>query len=167
MSRTDFSTELVPMDQWGKDHWSTLGYVEAVSVENAGFQVGSDPRMKTNRRHTRVLAACPRPKRTAGFTLGVVMEPEHATRLKDGTQIPNHDDWACLQDFVGAGLFQHGAEVEPKKVLKLSERGLALTAALRAHKADGGSFATFDPMGLELPEPPRAPVKRVRKASVG
>ena len=75
MSRTDFSTELVPMDQWGKDHWSTLGYVEAVSVENAGFQVGSDPRMKTNRRHTRVLAACPRPKRTAGFTLGVVMEP--------------------------------------------------------------------------------------------
>ena len=167
MSQTDFSTELVPMDQWGKDHWSTLGYVEAVSVENAGFQVGQDPRMKTNRRHTRVLAACPRPKRTAGFTLGVTMAPEHATRLKDGTQIANHDDWACLQDFVGAGLFQHGAEVEPKKVLTLSERGLALTAALRAHKSNGGSYATFESASIGLPDPPSATAKLVRKASVG
>lgn len=163
MSDVDYRNALIPMGQWGKDHWSTLGYVEAVSVENAGFQVGQDPRMKTNRRHSRVLQACPRPRRTAGFTLGVVMAPEHATRLKDGSQVDGHDDWACLQDFVGEGLFEYGSEVEPKKTLRLSERGLALTAALRAHKANGGAYATFDPEGLELPEPQQRPVRRIHK----
>lgn len=166
MSDIDYRNDLIPMGKWGKDHWSTLGYVEAVSVENAGFQVGQDPRMKTNRRHSRVLQACPRPRRTAGFTLGVVMSPEHATRLKDGTQVDGHDDWACLQDFVGEGLFEYGSEVEPKKVLRLSERGLALTAALRAHKANGGSYSDFTAEGLELPEAPARPVKRVHKAAV-
>lgn len=164
MSDVDYRNELVPMNLWGKDHWSTLGYVESVSETNAGFQVGADPRMKTNRRHARVLQACPRPKRSSGFLPGVVMDPAHATRLKDGTQVENHDDWACLQDFVAEGLFQFGAEVEPKKVLRLSERGLALTAALRAHKINGGTFATFDPSVVELPEAPTAPVRRVHKA---
>lgn len=165
MSDIDYRNDLIPMGKWGKDHWSTLGYVEAVSVENAGFQVGQDPRMKTNRRHSRVLQTCPRPRRTAGFTLGVVMAPEHATRLKDGTQVDGHDDWACLQDFVGEGLFEYGSEVEPKKTLRLSERGLALTAALRAHKANGGSYSDFTAEGLELPDAPSRPVKRLHKVT--
>ena len=160
----DHRDQLVPLAQWGKDHFSTLAYVETVAVENKGFQVGQDPRMKTNRRHARVLAACPRPRRTAGgAALCMVMSPEHATRLKDGTQVPNHDDWMCVQDFVGEGLFAIGSEVEPKQVLALSERGNALAAALRAHKASGGSFSTFDPANLDLPAPPTAETVKPRR----
>lgn len=145
MSDDDFRTALVPMDRWGKDHWSTLAYLETVAVDHGGFQVGVDARMKTNRRHARVLMACPRPKRSAPATMAQVMAPEHATRLRDGTVVPQHDDWACVQDFVGEGLFADGAEVEPGAVLRLSERGLALAAALRAHKAAGGQFREFTP----------------------
>jgi hypothetical protein len=149
---TEDAEQLVPMNRWGKDHWSTLAYVEHVAVECAGFQVGSDARMKSNRRHTRLLSqGCPNPKRAKSTSaMGMIMRPEHATKLKDGTLLANHDDWACLQDFVAEGLFKPGLELEPGTVLAFSERGHALTAALRVHKASGGQFAQFDP---EAPPP--------------
>lgn len=139
---------LVSMSRWGKDHWSTLAYIETVMVNCEGFQVGSDPRMKANRRNFRVLAQeCPNPRRAtrSAPSLAMVMRPEHATRLRDGTVMPNHDDWECLQDFAAEGLFAGAAQVEPKKTLQFSARGLALAADLRAYKAQGGQFANFEP----------------------
>jgi hypothetical protein len=140
------------MDQWSKDHWSTLAYVETVMVDCAGFQVGHDGRMKTNRRHFRVMSSeCPQPKRPGRSTsaMAVVMRPEHATKIKDGTVIDGHDDWMCVQDMAAEGLFTVGPDdVEPGVVLHFSERGKDIAAALRQHKADGKNFASFEAPAL-------------------
>lgn len=150
MSEAD---EYVPMSQWSKDHWSTLAYVETVVVECAGFQVGLDARMKTNRRHFRVMSQqCGRPKRpgkSSTPSMAQVMSPEHATKIKDGSVVDGHDDWMCVQDFAAEGLFTVGAEdVEPGVILRFSERGNEIASALRRHKADGKNYASFEPVGL-------------------
>lgn len=140
--------DYISMLNWHKDHWSTLAYVETVMVDNAGFQLGTDAHMRSNRRNFRVMAeACPRPKRASGAnpSLARVMQPQHTTRLKDGSPTDNHDDWACIQDMAAEGLFTVGPEdVQPAVVLHLSERGQGVCNALRAHKAAGGHFAGFD-----------------------
>lgn len=143
------SDEYIEMSQWSKDHWSTLVYVETVMVECGGFQLGTDARMRSNRRHVRVMhEMCPRPKRpsSSGSGLAVVMSPHHGTRLKDGTEVAGHDDWMCVQDMAEAGLFTVGVEgVEPGETLHLSPRGQDLVSQLRQHKAGGGTFASFEP----------------------
>lgn len=150
------SNGYIPAAQWGKDHWSTLAYVESVMVECGGFQIGQDPRMKSNRRHSRVMAEqCRHPKRPGKATSApaIVMNPEHATRLKDGAPVANHDDWCCLQDFAAEGLFTvwpHG--VEPTNILALSVKGQAWAAALRQHKQTGGSFSGFNAPTQAEPE---------------
>ena len=80
-----------------------------------------------------------------GGGAGMVMRPEYATTLADGTQPdPWHDDWSCVQDFAAEGLFTVGPEqVEPGTTLTFSEAGLALTAKLRQHKAAGGQYRDF------------------------
>ena len=138
--------DYIAMNRWSKDHWSTLAYLETVMVDCGGFQVGSDPRMRSNRRHFRVMhEECPRPKRATRGAGGVAMNAEHGTRLNDGCVVANHDDWMCVQDMAAAGLFTVGAdEVQPGQTLHLSSRGQDVVAALRAHKAAGGNFAQFD-----------------------
>lgn len=137
----------IPMARWGRDHWRCLAYVEAVAVEMAGFQVGADPRMTANRRHFRILAEhCPRPRRPNHPPRpGLVMQPEYATRLADGSQPdPAHDDWCCVQDMAAEGLFTAGPDrVQAGETLHLSERGLVLAAELRQHKAAGHPIGAF------------------------
>jgi hypothetical protein len=147
----------IPMAQWSKDHWATLAYIETVMVDNAGFQVGIDARMKTNRRNFRVMhEQCPNPKRAmkprTGPAGAIPMRPEHATRLADGTVVEQHDDWCCIQDMADAGLFTvQASQINPGAVLHLSERGQQIAEALRAHKARGGAFANFTPTPATKP----------------
>lgn len=138
----------VSMDRWSKDHWSTLGYIETVMTDCGGFQVGSDARMRSNRRHFRVMAEeCPNPKRMGRGALGISMSPDHGTRLKDGTVIPGHDDWMCVQDMAAEGLFTVGPDqIEPGITLHLSEKGKRIADGLRAHKASGSNFASYVPV---------------------
>lgn len=139
--------DYIPMTNWSKDHWSTLAYLETVMVDCQGFQVGADPRMRSNRRHFRVMQQeCRKPRRASReWALGVVMDPNHGTRLKDGSTVANHDDWMCVQDMAVEGLFTTDVDgVEPGETLHLSDRGRQVAAALRAHKAAGGNFADFD-----------------------
>lgn len=137
----------IPLDRWGKDHWSTLAYVENVMTECKSFQVGADGRMRSNRRNFRVMAQyCPAPKRPTRTAPGIPMQDVHGTVLNTGTQVPNHDDWCCVQDMAAEGLFTVGPEgVEPGELLHFSDKGYALVHALRRHKAEGGSFSTFKP----------------------
>lgn len=137
--------DYIPAMAWGKDHWSTLAYVETVAVECQGFQVGSDSRMRSNRRNFRVMQACPRPRRPGPRAAGIVMSDGHGTRLKDGTLVDGHDDWNCLQDLAEAGLFTLAASgVEPGVTLHLSAKGQAWCAALRAHKQNGGMYSNVN-----------------------
>lgn len=145
----------IEIEQFAADHWSTLAYAETVMVENGGFQVGFDGRMRQGRRHFRVMMGeCPRPKRQnhAGPSAAVIMKPEYATKLADGTQVEAHDDWHCVQDLVYVGLMgieRNGLivpapdDITPGVVLKLTPLGERCVSELRRHKTNGGTFATF------------------------
>lgn len=139
------NTEYIPMVLWGKDHWTTLTYMETVMVECGGFQVGLDPRMRSHRVHYRVMyQKCRRPKRPSPQYAGVVMRPEHSTILNDGQQVPNHDDWCCIQDIAHEGLLTIPVDhIQPKIELHLSEKGQVIVAKLRQHLMAGGSFGNF------------------------
>lgn len=141
--------DLIPVDFWGKDHYSTLAYVETVMVECAGFEVGVDPRMRSNRRTFRMLMQTNKSPRRAGsnsWQLARAMEPQHTSFLKHGATSEGHDDWCCLQDMASAGLFTDGDDcVEPGNVLHLSDLGRRFVVALREHKAAGGQFGDFTP----------------------
>lgn len=143
---TEFTCDtFIPMSQWSKDHWSTFAYVEHVMVETAGFQIGFDGRMKSNRRNFRILKEdCPKPKRPSACSLGVVMDLKYSTVIKNGQQIHNHDDWHCVQDMAAEGLFTV-THFEPKDILHLSDKGQQIASQLRQHKASGGSFKDFAP----------------------
>ena len=146
----------VPEAQFGRDHFTSLAYVETVLVVCGGFLMGADARMRLGRRHYRVmLQECPRPLRT-GLTRPetVVMDREQGSRLHDGTVVVGHDDWHCIQDMAEAGYFMTGKrnspvqvataeDIEPKAWLHLSPRGREVLNALRDFKATGGSYAQF------------------------
>lgn len=138
--------DLLPMDVWGKNHWSTLAYIETVMVETGGFEVGFDARMTQNRRHFRVMSEQNpkpiRPGRSISMSFAKPMDPQYSTMLNNGQQVEGHDDWCCVQDFAASGLLTT-SEFEPKDVLHLSEQGQAVCAALRVHKQKGGNFAEF------------------------
>ncbi len=139
---TEFSRDdCVPIRLWGRDHWSMLAYFRSVEVDRGGFEVKFDPRMRQNRRHFRVL--------DGDKSLGLPMSLENGSRLTDGTFIPGHDDWNCVEDFSAAGLFIDGSgDIENGEVLHLSPLGEALVEAVEAHKARGGSFSEFKCLGV-------------------
>jgi hypothetical protein len=137
INETITENEFVPLELWGRDHYSTLAYVETQLVEG-GYAVQFDKRMRQNRRHFRVL-----PGRK---TEAVPMSPEHGSRLADGTYLPWHDDWCCVQDMLRLGLFEgEPDDWDAGMTLKLTDKGHAVAAALRKHKAQGGSFSDFKP----------------------
>jgi len=129
----------VAMSEWGKDHWSTLAYLETCVVDNHGYLDN---------------------RRLRGA------DERYPTRLREGT-LADHSDYDCLSDFVAAGLALpaegatekgrvafHEYEKRAKKIgtaqargetlrFTLTDEGIKVCAALRAHKARGGNFAEF------------------------
>jgi hypothetical protein len=67
---------------------------------------------------------------------------KYPTRLKDGMEMSNHDDWDCLDDMEAEGLIEVISLVNG--LIKFTQRGKKVAAALRAHKMDGGSFGNFE-----------------------
>lgn len=144
--------DFIPMAYWGRDHWSTLAYIDAVMVECSGFQVGRDARMKSNRRNFRVMGQeCPKPKRPGDNVsmFAQPMEREHATKLNNGQQVANHDDWFCVQDMAAEGLFNQAPDdIQPGVVLSLSAKGVQTVNLLRDHQRNGGQLAQFRGIAL-------------------
>ncbi len=124
----------IPLSDWGRDHWSTLGYIECRCVDNRGIP---------DRDHMRC-----NPARHPGLSGRGGWKPQYSTRLKGHSiEVPlqraGHDDWDCAYDIEVAGLLiDEGSGINP--LWKLTPLGLSICAALRAHKAAGGSFATFN-----------------------
>jgi hypothetical protein len=128
MSQT--KTEHIPMSKWGRDHWSTLGYIECMCVDNKGVpgrdQMRCDPDVHPG---------------LAGRGTGTTGK-KYPTRLKDGEEVYGHDDWSCAEDMEREGLLEwNGTGIHP--VFKLTEKGQKLAAKLRQYKADGGNFSNF------------------------
>lgn len=156
-NQTFSKDDYIPPAYWAKDHWSTLAYIETVMVDCGGFQVGYDPRMRSNRRNWRVMNdGCPRPNRPMGTSRdpGLTMNVTDGTRLRNGVTVVGHDDWNCMEDMANIGLFDRWPDdIEPGTVLQLSPKGAVWCNALREHKRNGRNFAEFTEAGLpEMPE---------------
>lgn len=137
--------DYISIDRWGKDHWSTFAYLETRAVDRGLID---NRQMRCNPRLHRELA-------NTGFG-GVIDGSKYPTRLRDGSEISNHDDWSCLEDMVAAGLIkaQYRANDKKRKAsafgfaearVELTPAGLALAAQLRAHLATTGKYTDFAP----------------------
>lgn len=130
---------LVPVGEWGRDHWSVLAYVETRCVDFKG--VLDKDHMRTNAlRHPGLVG----PK----ISMSALAKREsfqYPTRLRgDGKLQVDHDNWDCLYDLEEAGLIiDAGTGINPRAVM--TPKGAKLAGELRAWKAAGGSFSTFEP----------------------
>jgi hypothetical protein len=116
------------LETFGQDHWSTFGYIETRIVDHRGVPDLRHMRCDKDRHPFKAHVEGPTPP----------------TRLRDGTELPDHDDWDCLDDLVLAGLLEStGTAVNP--TFKLTDEGHRIAALLRKHKGSGGSFSTFAP----------------------
>jgi hypothetical protein len=132
----------IPMEQWGKDHWTTFAYLETCAVDNKGVvgreQMRCDPDIHpglANRANS-------------------LFRTKYPTRLKgyfkpDGTKdesvvVADHDDWSCFEDMVAAGLMEwNGTGINP--VVKFTPEGHKIAGQLREHRASGKPLALFNP----------------------
>lgn len=122
----------IPMARWGKDHWSLLAYVETVCVDKHGEIDLQRMRCDADRHPQYVYLR--------GFGDELHSE-KYPTLLRDG-ELPDHDDWDCLDDLENAGLVENvGFTMRPKYAM--TDRGHEIAAALRKHKATGGQYAKF------------------------
>lgn len=114
----------VPMHLWGKDHWSTFGYIDTRLVDYKGT---------VDCNHMR------------GNHVG--HDAGYPTRLTGGATLADHSDYDCLFDAETAGLLVlQGTGLNPV-AKRLTKKGALVAAALRAHKAEGGYFANFKFVG--------------------
>lgn len=131
----------VPMERWGKDHWTTLLYLENVAVDHRGR---IEPvKMRTSRRNWRL----------AGKMHGranIMGKDEYPTRLKPtGAErgdfvavdlLGGHDDWECMTDLRDAGLLTYEVEDEhsrnyPLKVIvKMTPKGRKAASEARERR---------------------------------
>lgn len=129
----------VPMNEWGRDHFSLLAYVETCCVDgNKGQGVLDHDHMRTN---------IPRHPGMAGPRIVMASREEdfnpykYSTRLRNGVE-PEGDDWDCLYDLEEAKLIENrGTGIHP--VLVMTEAGTRLAMMIRRHKLMGGSFSDF------------------------
>lgn len=118
----------IPLEQWGRDHWSTFAYIDTRCVDFKGIpdprRMRCDPDLHPHLAH-------------AGSS-----GPKYPTRLRGGVERHGHDDWSCLDDAEAEGLLENiGTGLH--RQYKLTHRGRALVHLLRAHKHQGGGFDTF------------------------
>lgn len=81
----------IPIDQWGRDHWTTYAYLGNRWLNHEGRinreNMRCNPRIHPHLAHR-------------GST------GKYPTQLKGGAEVPDHDDWSCLEDAVSAGLLE-------------------------------------------------------------
>jgi hypothetical protein len=122
---------------FGKDHWSTFAYIETRIVDHSGFPYRQHMRCHGDR-----------------HPLLVVPDQDgrsYPTILKGGAVLTHHDDWDCLDDLEREGLLVNiGSGLH--RCYELTADGRTVAAALRAHKAAGGAYATFSPSGVRTAE---------------
>lgn len=125
-----YDKENVPIELFGRDHWSTLAYIETRVVDGV-FRISPDVHMRTCRKNWRL-----------AHNRGMISD-DYPTRLNNGQEIEKHDDWSCLQDLVYVGLLSTYGKPNLNKMVKITERGYKVVAAIRRHKAKGETFRNF------------------------
>jgi hypothetical protein len=134
--------DFVPVEKWGKDHWSTLAYLETRCVDGSG-KIENGKMRCNHRRHREFYAA------RVGHSLSSGID--YPTRLAGGEELENHDDWSCLEDMVKAGLVKAWFRVKnhleafggSEACVELTELGWKIAHALRKHRAAGLGYGEF------------------------
>jgi hypothetical protein len=138
----------IPIELWGKDHFSLLAYVESRCVDHGG-RLDFDHLRANPATHPHHIG----PNVARGMRGGLMKwEPHYGTRLNgfwkpDGStdptkQLPDHDDWDCWEDLEAAGLIKDvGTGMNP--IAEMTPKGMDVVALVRVHKAAGGNFAGF------------------------
>ena len=126
----------IPMTEWGKDHWSTFAYIETRIIDYKGVVDFQHLQCNANRH----------PQFQPTTNLGSNRDGSaYSIRLK-GRELPgpDYDEWDCIADMEQLGLLENiGTGIYP--VFRMTELGIAIAGRLRAHKASGGMFGTFNP----------------------
>lgn len=143
-------TASVNCARFGKDHWSLFAYVEDRCVNGRnGFGTLDRSRLRCNINNHPMLASpshkgSPWKLSYSTRLFGFFQYPDKAnpdSATADGFQLRDHDDWDCLDDLDEAGFIELMSTVNG--YVKLTKLGMRVAANLRAHKANGGTFANF------------------------
>lgn len=123
----------IPINRWGRDHWSTLAYLETRIVGHRGViqreHMRCDPALHPHLAHEGSRMGSPAP-----------------TRLADG-EVSSHDDWSCQDDAEAEGLIQNvGTGLYRRYVL--TDKGRPVAHALRDYLAQHDTSRGFDPSAL-------------------
>lgn len=126
--------EPIQMEKWGKDHWSTLLYLETLAVDNSGFAKPNNARMRTNEiRHLHLVGE--------SYMIGALNGSKYPTRLKEG-EVKEHDDWDCVDDAIEEVLVED-VGTGLNRLYKFTKLGKEVMAKLREFKQEGGNFQDF------------------------
>lgn len=115
----------IPMEKWGRDHASTVLYLETCLVDCNGKL---DPRkMRINR--------------NIHPGTGNSISSESPTQLSVGV-VHKHDDWSCLEDAEAAGIcVSVGTGINPH--YNLTDEGWELIGFLRRRRAENRKAFSF------------------------
>lgn len=106
MKKRKWNGEIIPREEWGRDHMSTLVYVETRAVDHSGQLM------------------------VAHLRDGV----KYPTRLKD-SELIGHTDWHCLDDLEEAGLLiNNGTGIN--RVYSLTDEGWKVAGLERRRRAE-------------------------------
>jgi len=110
-------------EMFGRNHDSLVLYIETVCVDARGYP--DLRRLSCNpERHPQFVAAG-----SGGWSV------KYSTTLRDGTELPGHDDWDAVDDLVAAGLLEwRGTGVNPR--FWLTDSGWARAHELRRKRAE-------------------------------
>jgi hypothetical protein len=123
---------VITVDKFGKDHWSTFGYLAHCAIDGIGGRLDIRKMRCDPNRHP-LLAH-------EGASYG----GPYPTRLKGGDVLHDHDDWDCADDLAAIGLLENvGTSMNP--LIKLTALGHEVWKQLGAYKQEGGNFTTFTP----------------------
>lgn len=138
--------DAIPMELFGKDHWSLFAYVETRCVDHDGIL--NRPHLSCNAsRH-------PLQSHSGGWSpefssrLKGFFDEEHkdksfAEKAEAGLVVMGSDDWDCLENLEQAGLLEIISMANMGVVM--TKEGHRIAGLLREHKAGGNNFATFTP----------------------
>lgn len=127
---------MIPMEKWGRDHWSTLAYLETRCVDYDGKVKNENLRCDSDLH----------PNFAHSLSMGFG-DRKYPTRLVDGTKVENHDDWSCIEDFIDAKLvIWKGTGLFP--IFELTDLGWEIAGQIRRHLSKDHSFASFKPQVL-------------------
>lgn len=134
------------MEQWGKDHWTNLAYIECRCVDYRGELEAR--RMRINpARHPLLVSGSP-----MGDGPEVDWASKYSTRYKGGAQlVPGHDDWDCIEDMETGGILVITSTSIP--AVSLTRAGMLIAADIRQHKMGGKPFATYEINPILIPRP--------------